>query len=486
MKFINKKTIGVFTILALFIFVACGGGKNDATDNTGSASLHLVWQDEYTGNNDRSLNLAVNDNLIPAGVVKIRVIFWADGRDQIQADFPVEAHQGTINDIPVGLWAVTVDGIDSRETTLYYGQINDITITGGQTTACGTVIMEEVTNQGNDIDNDHDGYTENQGDCDDLNNTIHPGAIEICGDGIDQDCFNGDLICATDPTDLDEDGYTVIQGDCNDNDSSIYPGAYEYCEDGTDQDCNGSDLACPTNPNDIDDDLDGYTEYQGDCNDYDNSIHPDAPEICGDGIDQDCAGGDLVCATTGTVISAGQIWMDKNLGASRVAISFNDSEAYGDLYQWGRGTDGHEKRTSFTTTTLSSSDTPGHGSFITIDSSPYDWRSPQNDNLWQGVNGTNNPCLAGFRLPTETEWQTERALWSSADRSGAFVSSLKLVSAGHRDRYDGSIDGAGTDGGYWSSTVNGDLDSFLYFDSGVASILSNRRAVGFSVRCIKD
>ena len=52
----------------------------------------------------------------------------------------------------------------------------------------------------------------------------------------------------------------------------------------------------------------------------------------------------------GTVTSTtGQVWMDRNLGASRVATSSTDSAAYGDLYQWGRGTDGHEKRTSSTT-----------------------------------------------------------------------------------------------------------------------------------------
>jgi uncharacterized protein (TIGR02145 family) len=37
---------------------------------------------------------------------------------------------------------------------------------------------------------------------------------------------------------------------------------------------------------------------------------------------------------------------------------------------------------------------------------PYDWRVPQNDNLWQGVDGTNNPCPEGWRIPTQTEWAT--------------------------------------------------------------------------------
>lgn len=44
--------------------------------------------------------------------------------------------------------------------------------------------------------------------------------------------------------DVDGDGFTVNDGDCNDNDRSIYPGASEICGDGIDQDCNGSDMAC--------------------------------------------------------------------------------------------------------------------------------------------------------------------------------------------------------------------------------------------------
>ncbi|MDF1517225.1 MAG: hypothetical protein P1P79_04715, partial [Lutibacter sp.] len=94
----------------------------------------------------------------------------------------------------------------------------------------------------------------------------------------------------------------------------------------------------------------------------------------------------------------GKTWMNKNLGASQVATSPTDSLAYGDLYQWGRLMDGHEKRTSGTTTTLSSSDTPGHSNFILASSMPNDWRSPQNVNLWQGLVSTNNPCPTGYRL----------------------------------------------------------------------------------------
>jgi hypothetical protein len=95
--------------------------------------------------------------------------------------------------------------------------------------------------------------------------------------------------------DNDGDGFTEAQGDCNDNDATIYPGAEEICDDGIDQDCNGSDLSC----DDVDNDGDGYTEAQGDCNDNDGTINPGADEICDDGIDNNCDGiipviGDLI------------------------------------------------------------------------------------------------------------------------------------------------------------------------------------------------
>ncbi|MFK5854774.1 MAG: FISUMP domain-containing protein [Bacteroidota bacterium] len=184
----------------------------------------------------------------------------------------------------------------------------------------------------------------------------------------------------------------------------------------------------------------------------------------------------------------GETWMDRNLGATQVATSSTDAASYGDLYQWGRGTDGHQIRTSATTSTLSSTDVPGHGNFILAPSFPYDWRSPQNDNLWQGVSGVNNPCPAGYRIPTDAELDAERSSWSSNNAAGAFASPLKLPVAGFRHS-DGTLYDVGSNGFYWSSTLNGSYSyylEYLYFSSGSAFMHDYNRARGFSVRCIKD
>ena len=186
-------------------------------------------------------------------------------------------------------------------------------------------------------------------------------------------------------------------------------------------------------------------------------------------------------AATDVVDPSGRIWMDRNLGASQVATSSTDAAAYGDLYQWGRDTDGHESRTSPVIGTESSGDTPGHGNFIRGGIDEDDWRDPQNDNLWQGgVNAINNPCPTGYRIPTMTEL-TELGITNA---SNAYYSPLKLPAAGSRYSSNGNIYFTYTL--IWSSTVYNTFVEALRFTSTNSNTTLSYRATGSAVRCIKD
>lgn len=188
--------------------------------------------------------------------------------------------------------------------------------------------------------------------------------------------------------------------------------------------------------------------------------------------------------------TTGETWMDRNLGASRRAINSADNLAYGDLYQWGRAAEGHESRSSGSINPLATTPVPNDGNqwdgyFIKGNSNPYDWLATQDNTLWQGLAGTNNPCPSGFRLPTQAEWDAERQSWASNNAAGAFGSPLKIAVGGYRSRTDANIYQSGY-GRYWSSTVSGTDASILYFSFTDAYTAIKNRAYGYSIRCIKD
>ena len=196
---------------------------------------------------------------------------------------------------------------------------------------------------------------------------------------------------------------------------------------------------------------------------------------------------DIVQVTNPTT---GRTWMDRNLGASQVATSSTDAAAYGGLYQWGRATEGHEVRTSSNTSINATTATPNAGNiwdgmFITEDETPKDWLVIQDNTLWQGVSGTNNPCPEGFRIPTEAELDAERASWETNNAAGAFGSVLKLTVGGYR-YYSGVFTLVGSFGYLWSSTVDGINAVGLVAYGDGATVFFGSRANGYSVRCIKD
>jgi uncharacterized protein (TIGR02145 family) len=192
----------------------------------------------------------------------------------------------------------------------------------------------------------------------------------------------------------------------------------------------------------------------------------------------------------GTVLALdGRIWYTYNLGATAAAASSTDSSQYGDLYQWGRAKDGHQLRTSATTGTLVSSVNPGHNKFIfSIAGANFDWLSPRDNGLWQGVSGVNNPCPSGYRLPTYSEWSAVISAEGITNVATGYSSRLKLVVAGFRRSSNGSLNEVGTGGYYWSSTVVGTFysNSTGINGSGVGAGYNSDRAAGFSVRCLKN
>ena len=199
----------------------------------------------------------------------------------------------------------------------------------------------------------------------------------------------------------------------------------------------------------------------------------------------------------------GSVWLNNNLGANyanlnhtqfnsvQQATASNDYHAYGSLFQWGRYSDGHELMNwssstsgtgSGTTTTNATSDTPGHSLFIREPNSPYDWRTPQNNNLWQGTNGINNPCPEGYRLPTNAEFADLVSSENITNLTTSLNSSVAFSAPGYRSFGHGALSSAGLRGYYWASTING-IRAGIRRANGAGSI--NYRAYGFSVRCIR-
>lgn len=130
-------------------------------------------------------------------------------------------------------------------------------------------------------DGDGDGFTVEDGDCDDTDPSVHPGAPDTVGDDTDQDCDG------VDGTDRDGDGLASrVSGgtDCDDLDPEVgVPGPWYVDGDG---DGFGTDdgpvtVAC--------DPPAGSVATGDDCDDLDPGIHPGADEAC-DGEDDDCDG----------------------------------------------------------------------------------------------------------------------------------------------------------------------------------------------------
>jgi uncharacterized protein (TIGR02145 family) len=305
--------------------------------------------------------------------------------------------------------------------------------------------------------------------------------------------------------------------------------------------------------------------------------------------------GQLAISITGSEITY-RDFMAYNLGAQEIsikeqlmhvspttnAIPGTDEEkdaytkVYGSLYQWGRKSDGHENVWIAAATTPTTgvpaagideygqvkSGVAGYGQFVKNTAAKYDWianDAPVSGNYqsfpgrWDGGNNTsyapptepfpsskvkephgNDPCPAGFRVPSKVEWASivnisnlangiNKWVWvakgatfvvgvdleggtvqtsgyliypAAEASSGAATShyetpALFLPAAGYRSGSVGSLGIGGSDGYYWSSTAYSSASFaygyYLLFDSdGVVPTIGNLRASGYSVRCVAD
>ena len=194
--------------------------------------------------------------------------------------------------------------------------------------------------------------------------------------------------------------------------------------------------------------------------------------------------------TYGTVTSpfTGKVWLDRNLGASRVCTSFDDEQCYGDYYQWGRNFDGHQDSGSDITDIRATNINSAGNSFIVAPL--LDWALVDNNGSLRSANWSKTDgsfvCPLGFKVPTSSEFKAELFDTGSAEiqnRDDAFSSFLKLPSAGFRgDSSTGSRFNVGSEGNIWTSSVARTNSISISFSSGGGK----NRARGMSVRCIKD
>ncbi len=124
----------------------------------------------------------------------------------------------------------------------YFGEAGDDTILARDLTAeriaCGAG-TDTVTNDFTDIiaecengtDGDNDGFN-SRVDCNDVNAAIRPGAPEVFGNGVDEDCNGRDDV----NRDGDGDGF-AIPVDCDDSRAAIRPGALEVRGNSIDENC---------------------------------------------------------------------------------------------------------------------------------------------------------------------------------------------------------------------------------------------------------
>ncbi|MBE8190489.1 MAG: hypothetical protein HAW58_06550, partial [Candidatus Thioglobus sp.] len=183
------------------------------------------------------------------------------------------------------------------------------------------------------------------------------------------------------------------------------------------------------------------------------------------------------------------VWLDRNLGAARVATASNDEQAYGGYYQYGRPPDGHQLADSPVIAERSDTRFPAHGNFIGptnnwLGGGFNDYTALQA--YWSNTDGS-SVCPTGFRVATASvsggDWDAEKDSWISQDPAGAFASNLKLPVPGFRDANKNlEFTWRGVVGSYIAPANR----RFQLDSSNTGSFAVGAYGHGNSIRCIRD
>jgi uncharacterized protein (TIGR02145 family) len=201
-------------------------------------------------------------------------------------------------------------------------------------------------------------------------------------------------------------------------------------------------------------------------------------------------------------------FMCHNLGANTSADPFTPSwELNGNYYQWGRnptcfGRDGVDDTNPCSSPVYGAAAPWGNTTSNDNAGAITGWNTtPAADGAWaDGSKTVNDPCPAGWRVPTATQLagltdntlnpRTSVGSWTESSTNFSvgyrFGQSLFLPAAGGRSVSDGSLFRRGNDGYYWSSTENGSSAQLLYIYGSDAYMGPNNRIFGFSVRCVAE
>ena len=290
----------------------CDGVDNDCDDEIDEGMATKMWYLDNDGDGAGNAADSIRDCLEPPGYV----LDATDCDDEESNAYPSndETCDGIDNDCDGDIdeegavdgvtYYTDLDGDDYGDTALSVLACqapSDTSINGGDCDDTDSTVNPAATEICDTIDNDCDGLV------DDDDSDVESSSASTWYTDADGDSY-GDTITAVDSCDPDTD-QVATDGDCDDDDANIYPGAAELC-DTLDNDCDGDtdeevndvnwyvdadedgygddsiapvfDCAPPTGPQ-------SYVQKDGDCDDTEPAVNPNAYEAC-DGIDNDCNG----------------------------------------------------------------------------------------------------------------------------------------------------------------------------------------------------